>query len=77
MPSSKSFCRVMMVECDGFAIRTKLKSQLQDTLTAMISDMQRKFQEEMGCERKKMASLLVEKKKRKRARALVRKGKQH
>lgn len=66
-----------MVECDGFAIRTKLESQLQDTLTAMISDMQRKFQEEMGCERKKRVSLLVEKKKRKRARALVRKGKQH
>ena len=64
-----------MVECDGFAIRTKLESQLQDTLTAMISDMQRKFQEEMGCERKKMASLLVEKKEKKKSQGFSKKRK--
>ena len=55
-----------MVECDGSAIRTKLESQLQDTLTAMISDRQRKLQEEMGCKRKRRASLLVEKKEKKK-----------
>ena len=56
-----------MVECDGSAIRTKLESQLQDTLTAMISDRQRKLQEEMGCKRKRRASLLVEKKEKKKS----------